>query len=82
MIKWTKLPRTEYFTQDSDLIYIIPCEEGIKILYNNAYCLIENMTVQEMMDNIKALACPSYGCIEEIKKMIEEIEKEKPNEEM
>ena len=77
MIKWTKLPAPDCFTQDPNLIYVIPCDEGIQILRSGLFCFAKNITVQEFMDNIKALDCHSCVSIEEIEKMIEELKKEK-----
>ena len=75
MIKWTKL--TDCLTQDPNLIYVVPCKDGSQIWHNGLFCFAKDITVQEFMDNIKDLDCPSCVSIEEIEKMIEELKKEK-----
>jgi hypothetical protein len=73
MIKWTKLPYPDCLTQDPNLIYVVPCEGGSQIWYNGLFCFAKNITVQEFIDNIKTTSSIS---IEEIEKMIEELNKE------
>lgn len=78
MIKWTKLPYPDCLTQDPNLIYVIPCDEGSQIWFEGERCLVEDTTVQEIMDKFNTIGCTSFRLTkEEIEKMIEELKKEK-----
>ena len=77
MIKWTKLPFPDCLTQDPTLIYIVPCDEGSKIWFKGEECLVEDTTVQEVINKFNTVGCTSFRLTkEEIEKTIEEFKKE------
>lgn len=81
MIKWIKLSFPECLAQDPNLIYVVPCDDGSTIWLNGEYCLIEDVTVQEIIDKFNTIGCTSFQLQkEEIETMIEELKKEKTNE--
>lgn len=83
MIKWTKLPILDYFSYDSNLTYIIPCEEGSQIWFEGERCIVEDVTVQEIIDKFNTIGCTSFQLTkEEIETMIEELKEENNNEKM
>ena len=73
MTKWTKLPVPDCLTQDPNLIYVIPCDEGSQIWFEGERCLVEDVMVQEIIDKFNTIGCTSFQLTkEEIEKMIEE----------
>lgn len=76
MIKWTKLPYPDCLTQDPNLVYVIPCDEGSQILYKGEICTIEGESVMDIVDKFNAVGCTSFQLTkEELEKMIEEKQK-------
>jgi hypothetical protein len=54
MLKWTKIPSfSKYVAAPTDTAYILPCDKGITIVYNDEQCVIENVDVQEFMVALK-----------------------------
>ena len=81
MIKWTKLSFLNCYVQDPNLVYVIPCDEGSQIWFNGERCLVEDVTVQEIIDKFNTIDCTSFQLTkEEIEKMIEELKEENDNE--
>ncbi len=73
MIKWTKLPFPDCLTQDPNLIYVVPCEEGSQIWFDGERCTVEDATVMEIVDKLNSIGCTSFQLTkEEIEKIIEE----------
>jgi hypothetical protein len=83
MIEWTKLSTPDCLTQDPNLVYIVPYDEGSKIWFKGEECRIEDATVQEIIDKFNTIGCTSFQLTkEEIEIMIEEFKKENNNEKM
>ena len=54
MLKWTEIPSfSKYMTVPIDTAYILPCDKGIKIMYDGEQCIIENIGVQEFVETLK-----------------------------
>lgn len=76
MIKWTKLPYPDCLTQDPNLVYVIPCDEGSQILYKGEICTIKGESVMDIVDKFNAIGCTSFQLTkEELEKMIKEKQK-------
>lgn len=73
MIKWTKLQIPDCFIQDPNLIYIVPCDDGSKILFKGEACLVEDKTVEEIIDKFNSVGCTSFQLTkEEIETLLKE----------
>ena len=59
MIKWTKLPKSTYLLKSNN-IYIIPCDGGSEIYYDDEKCFVEDATVLEIVDKFNAIGCTSF----------------------
>ena len=77
MIKWTKLPKSTHLLKPSDNIYIIPCDGGSEIYYDDEKCFVEDATVLEIVDKFNAIGCTSFRLSkEDIEKALEQFNKE------
>lgn len=81
MIKWPQLSIPECFTQNPDLIYITPYNNGSKIWFKGEECFIENATIMDIIDQFNAIGCTSFQFSkEDIEAAIEKFEKENNHE--
>lgn len=77
MVKWTQLSIPECFTQDPDLVYIVPHDNGSKIWLKGKECLVENATIMGIIDQFNAIGCTSFKLSkEDIEVVVEQFEKE------
>ena len=62
MLKWFKNYALENRTPPTDTVYILPYEKDyvneIQILYNDEFCIIENIGVKEFVEALKLLEDP------------------------
>lgn len=62
MIKWFKNYALENRTPPTDTVYVLPYEmgykNGVEILYNDEFCIIENIGVQEFVEALKTFEDP------------------------
>lgn len=82
-IKWQKTPRVQNLALDWERIFILPTESsGCCIYYGDEFCSIEGVSVQELVDKLKAHDDIGNALSEriiskdQIKTMIEDILKE------
>lgn len=67
----------ECFTQDPDLVYIVPYDNGSKIWLKGEECLVENATIMDIIDQFNAIGCTSFQLSkEDIEAVVEQFEKE------
>lgn len=77
MIKWTKLPLSTHLPKPEETVYIIPCNGGSEIYYENEKCFIEDATVLEIIDKFNSIGCTSFRLSkEDIEKALEQFNKE------
>lgn len=77
MIKWTKLPILDDLSYDQNLTYVIPCEEGSQIWFKGERCIVEDVTVMEIVDKFNSIGCTSFQLSkDDIETMIEEFMEE------
>ena len=60
MIKWDKLNLPKDLIHNPNLVYIIPCDQGSEIWFNDEKCVIEDKTVLEIIDKLNATGCTSF----------------------
>jgi hypothetical protein len=65
MLKWFKNYALESRILPTDTVYILPYEKdyinGIQMLYNDEFCIIENIGVQEFVEALKTFEdLPSF----------------------
>lgn len=77
MIEWRKISYNENFPLDMDKVYIIPQESGgCSIWYGDEYCVVNNFSVQELVDKLKVSDINIKLPTTEVKTIIENILKE------
>lgn len=77
MIEWKKCSVIDSLPLALDKIYILPQESGgCSIWYGNEYCVVNNFSVQELVDKLKVSDINIKLPTTEVKTLIENILKE------